>query len=465
MLIASSACERVCALASSVQIAWVVSREEFGIGATLWLAATLVQMLSDLGIDRMLVQADDGDDERLGRVAQTMLLTRGVMCTAILLLIAPVCARAFGHADLTWAFAAAGLLPAINGLRHRDVVRLQRQYKFGPAALVGSVPALLAAVAAYPLATWLQDFRVFLVIAFLRQITATAATHLVASRPYRLGWDRELGARFTRFGWPLVVNGILVYAGTQGGNLIVACFYGPERLAAFAIATSLTWLPMAQLDSILRTLGMPYLAARKHAPERFHDGVERFTNALSLVCIGVLAGFVLLAPDIVHVLYRGKYDDAAPLVQILGAMNVARLFRLAPALTALSLGNAKLLMTTNVTRIVQLALSVAAASRASSLATICLGMLLTDAASVPWAYRLAVRRHRIPCSVYRPGAIVFCSGFAAVGLAWIVQVTLGGSAGASAAALAIVAAFAATAGGSLRGIADVLRTTRLARVS
>ena len=62
-------------------------------------------------------------------------------------------------------------------------------------------------------------------------------SHLVAERPYRLVLDREIMAESLRFGWPLLVNGVLLFVVFNGDRVIVGHGLGMATLACSRWAT------------------------------------------------------------------------------------------------------------------------------------------------------------------------------------------------------------------------------------
>ena len=76
---------QLCALVRNIVIARAIGPENFGLAATLVITVSLLEMMSDLSLDKMLVQAKDGDKERLQACAQFLQLIRGVFLSFLLL--------------------------------------------------------------------------------------------------------------------------------------------------------------------------------------------------------------------------------------------------------------------------------------------------------------------------------------------------------------------------------------------
>ena len=103
---------------------------------------------------------------------------------------------------------------------HLDAACQQRDMRFGASVWLDTVPQVVTTLAA-PLAKWLGDYQVMLYVVIGQVVMMTLVSHLVAERPYRWAWDRVIIGRMLRFGWPLLINGLLMFAIFQGDKAIV----------------------------------------------------------------------------------------------------------------------------------------------------------------------------------------------------------------------------------------------------
>jgi O-antigen/teichoic acid export membrane protein len=83
------------ALGRSVAFAWVIGPEELGRAMMLALTVRLVEMASDVGADRLLVQARDGYCPRLQADLQGALVLRGIAGALLLICASPILAMLF----------------------------------------------------------------------------------------------------------------------------------------------------------------------------------------------------------------------------------------------------------------------------------------------------------------------------------------------------------------------------------
>src|SRR5688572_29789660 len=100
----SSTVSALTSFARNIIVARMISVEDFGIAALFALSMSIVEMLSNLGVDRMLVQDRHGDSERMQSTAHAFQVARGFMSATILFFVAPLIADFFGIPQVAWAF-------------------------------------------------------------------------------------------------------------------------------------------------------------------------------------------------------------------------------------------------------------------------------------------------------------------------------------------------------------------------
>jgi len=167
----------------NIIVARFVCPADFGIAATFAITVSLLEMVSDLAADKLLIQAKDGDEESLQATAQAWQVLRGVCAAALLLLLAWPFAALFHVPQAQWAFYWLAAVPLLRGFVHLDIRRLQRHMQYWPAVLAESGAQLLATAAAVALAWWLRSYAAMLWIVILQSAALTLGSHLVARRP------------------------------------------------------------------------------------------------------------------------------------------------------------------------------------------------------------------------------------------------------------------------------------------
>ena len=206
----------------NIIIARLVSVEDFGIVVLLTLTLAVFETISNLSVDRILIQAPDGDDPKLQATAHALQVVRGVFAGIIVFFAAALIASLLKIPHAAWAFQTLALVPVIRSLIHLDTVRFQREMYYKPTFWVDALPQMVSLILAAPLAYWLRDYSVIIWAMLGQVLTQVIVTHYLASRRYLWVWDRNTVLRILAFCWPLLANGLLMFTIFQGDKALIA---------------------------------------------------------------------------------------------------------------------------------------------------------------------------------------------------------------------------------------------------
>lgn len=319
-------------------VARLLGIEDYGIAATFAISLAIVEMLSNLGFREMIVQDRQGDDPRMQATLQGFQLLRASLAGLGLFLLAHPLAGFLGIPHVAWAYQLMALMPILKGLVHFDMFRMQRRMHFLPLILGKTVPALASVLLVWPLFLVFGDYRVMLWAILLQAILVMLASHLLAERRFVLGFDPAIIRRSLGFGWPILVNGALLFVVLHGEKLVVGRELGMEMLAIFAMGFTLTLTPLNVVGGSFKSYFLPQLAAAQDEAARYN----RLARISFQAYFATAAGFALLmawaGPAIVDLLLGEKFAALGPLLVWLGILNAFRLFKGASVLAAFALG-------------------------------------------------------------------------------------------------------------------------------
>ena len=246
-------------LVRNLIVARLLTVEHFGIASTFAISMSIVEMLTSLGLHQLIIQDSNGDDPRLQSGLQGFHLLRGVFSGILLFFLAQPIASFMGTEDIAWAYQLLAFIPVLNGLVHFDIFRLQRQLNYIPSVISTTVPALLSVILIWPLYALFEDYRVMLGIILAQGLATMVMSHLFAKRRYQLTLTRDIVSHALRFGWPLLINGILIFFVFQGEKIIVGREIGLEALAIFSMGFTLTLWPAMLLANSVQSIFLPLL--------------------------------------------------------------------------------------------------------------------------------------------------------------------------------------------------------------
>ncbi|WP_347311619.1 oligosaccharide flippase family protein [Defluviimonas sp. SAOS-178_SWC] len=396
MLVSGNAFGSALLLLRNLIIARLISPEDYGIASTFAIAMSIVEMFSYFGLNQMIVVDKDGDDPGVQKALQGFQLIRGVTSSILLFAIAYPYARFLGIEEIAWAYQAIAFIPLVNGLQHFDMHRLKRHLNFTPWIVTQAVPPLISVLSVWPLALYFGDYRIMLIALFVQAGAMVILSHLMAERRYGVTFDFGLIRRATVFGWPLLLNGILLFGVFNGERLIVGRELGMSQLAIFSMSITLTLTPTLVLAGAVQSLFLPQLGAARDRDESFRWLGVAATEAGLAIGIVLLIGVVLLGGPVIHLLLGPKY---AAILEILVPMTVVQALRVAKtggstvALSKERSGNAAV---ANLFRVLSLPVSWYAVTHTGTVMTVIYIAMVAELLGYLVSLNLAARRTGLP---------------------------------------------------------------------
>ncbi len=415
---------QACSFVRNVIVARMVSPADFGVAATFAITISILEMLSNLGSEKLLIQAKDGGDPKLQAAAQAVLALRGLAAGTAIWICSESIAALFGTPQAAWAFRWLAVVPVLRGLMHFDMHRKQRDLSYRHVVMVEAAATVTTTAMAYPLACWFRDYSAMLSVLLFQALLTTAGSFIVADRPYRWGWNSDQIKRIVRFGWPLLINGFLLFCIMQGDRFIIGTadrLFGAGRysladLGASSVAFSLTFAPTAVLAKVCTSLFLPLLS-RKREEGRDMTRLYRSMAQLCAAASGLFALPFLLAGQLLVVMCFGsKYLDAGGVIAWLAGMQALRVARISPTLVAMAHGDTKNAMVANTWRLLSMAFVFVLAWRGVAMPWIAAaGFLAEMLAMIAAALKLS-RDHLVPAAVWLKPTVQSMAMVAVLGL-------------------------------------------------
>ncbi len=355
--LAGTVTSQVCALVRYTLIARLLGPEQLGLAATVILTQQFFDSMSDSGTDRFLIQNRDGDTLPVQRLVQLVMLGRGLFTALAMVALSVPISMFYKAPALQAGLVMLAIAPLIAGLTHVDLRRRQRHHDFridGTALLFGESLGLAATVIA---AFVVHNYTAVLWGLIVKAAVMVTVSHLMSERRFTIGYSREYAGMLAAFGLPLVLNGLCFFLGSQGDRLLIANRLGQTELGLYSAVILLISSPAAMISKFLITMHLPRLAAGRDDPDREEAADNTLGGVTAMLCMAMCAGFALVAPFMVVVLYGSRFATPAVLVCLIGILQTSRLIRLWPSTGALGVGRSDIVLADNLSRLVGLPLA------------------------------------------------------------------------------------------------------------
>ena len=229
---------------STLALARILTPADFGIVAMATIFSSVVDALSQLGLQDALVRHPK-DGRALFDTAFTLQLFRALAVAAVLAAGAPLASWWFNESRLVPVLLVLAALAATSGLENVGIAEFRREMRFDKQFALLLVPRLLQVAITIPLAFALQNYWALLIgiaVSRLARVVATYAVHPYRPKLGLAGW-REL-ASFSLWTWASSMASVVW---DRCDPVILGPVLGPTGLGLYLLAYETAILPVSEL--------------------------------------------------------------------------------------------------------------------------------------------------------------------------------------------------------------------------
>ena len=363
-------------------LARLIGAEDMGLAVALAVGIRIFEMIGDFGLERWLVQVSaDGLDRARGTVHLLQLIKACLLAALAIAVATPLVNVLQPQLDPN-IFALAALSIVIRGLVNCDYRERQRNRDYVGTLQVEGGSNLLALIAIAPVALVTQDYSAMAWASIAQAASLCVLSHAVASRTISFEADAATARQALRFGLPVACNAVLMFFAMQGDRLLVAAYFEPRALAAFAIAAQLTLLPALAGARFLLAFDLPRFSAAVRSGGEWESVFRTRLLQVVSVAAALVAVLVAFGNEVIGFLYGADFVGATIIVGLLALGAGIRLLRAVPNTLLMAMGRTSLLLVGNLPRILALFVALWALENGAGLVTVILVGVISEAAGL-----------------------------------------------------------------------------------
>jgi teichuronic acid exporter len=302
--------------AISIALARLLSPEEFGTIALLYLFVGVASAFVDSGFSAALVRHQD-----VTHLDETTVfwfnLALGVLLAAALWAAAPLISGLFELPVLVPLTAIMALNVLISALGSIHITLLTKRLDFRTQMKVGAVATAAAGLVAIAMA-W-RGYGVWALAAqtLVATSVSTALLWFYSSWRPSAAFSRASARRLFGFGGYLLAAGLLDTFYNRMYTLLIGKYFGVRELGYFSRADGAKQMPVSVLATILTRVSFPAFAAAAEDKAQLRRGVRLALRAMMLLNVPMMLGMAALAEPFVLTLFGVQWLPAVPLLQVL----------------------------------------------------------------------------------------------------------------------------------------------------
>ena len=341
-LLGANLLEAILPFLRNIALARLIAPDQFGLAISLSVVLGMIEVITDFGLPIFAVsKTTTASDDEVMATLQSLALLRAAAIGAVLVAGSPVMAQLFGAHDKAWVYALLGLIALLRGFNNLGPKECMRHYVFWREATIVSMTQTVWAVVTVAVAAVQGGFECMIWGMLAATCVEVALTHWISPRPYRLRWNAGAAKDASRFGRPLLVNGMAVSL-AMGDRLLVGALLGPAILALYNVAYGTATLPRSVLAKFLNSMFVPIFTNSRAQPERFARVSDLWAWLLSALGCFYGLGLALLGDEVLGLVFGARYHPSRLFMCLAGMSVFVKFMMMLPVPAAYAAGRTRL---------------------------------------------------------------------------------------------------------------------------
>ncbi len=307
--------------AKNIFLARLLSPDDFGAFAVAAITLSLLEILTETGINTVLIQKKEGMESLLP-TAWIVSILRGFLIGLVLLILSPLVASYFNNPSALALLQLGSIVSVVRGFINPAIVTLVKDYQYKKEFALRSLTFLVDSGVAVILAYITQNPTSMLYGILAGAIFELLWSHLFVFPSVKLGFSKEIAGQILSKGKWMSLTGISDYLLQNGDTILVGRVLGPVSMGLYQVGYQLSVMPVSEVSSVLSKVVFPiFVKQQKDEMQSYFWKILLFTAAL----ISLWSLILLLFGEYVVLFILGdKWLEAAPLVSVLGVLALVR---------------------------------------------------------------------------------------------------------------------------------------------
>ena len=305
-------------------LARILSPAQFGTFGIATLVLSLIEVMTETGVNIVLIQEDRSLFKRYLNSAWVVSIIRGSIIGLLIALTSPIVANFFRNPDAIPMLLVIALVPIVRGWINPSLVLWQKDLEFHKDVWLKSSVAVVGTIVSIALAI-LWRSPIALAIGMLVEATLEAVlSHLIIKPTPRFRFaKKDFWFIVSRGKW-MTAAGTFHYLFQQVDDMVVGRRLGQTSLGYYQMAYRLATLPITEVSDVFMKVTFPIYGKVVGDQGR----LRRAFTKTSLAVIGLSIPFglllILFPSQIVQIVLGDQWLAIIPLLPILGIFGVLR---------------------------------------------------------------------------------------------------------------------------------------------
>ena len=297
----------------------------FGLMALVMIVIGFSQAFLDMGISNAIIHKQEVTHEQLSTLYWINILA-GLSLFIIISILAPFVATFYNEPELTKLIIILGVSFIIQPFGQQFMVLWQKEMRFAEISKINIINKFISLIVSVYLAY--KGYGVYaLVYGTLAGVTAQTVQFIyIGLKEYKPSFIFKIKdvKEFLSFGAYQMGEKSINYFNSQMDMILIGKLLGTEALGVYSIAKQLIMRPAEIINPIITKVTFPTMAKVQDDTVRLKNIYLKTINYLSSINFPIYAFLIIMAPEIVLIMFGEDWLSAVPIVQILSIYGALR---------------------------------------------------------------------------------------------------------------------------------------------
>lgn len=298
-----------------IVMARLLTPEQFGALAVMLVFVNLGNVIVQSGLNTALVQSPDAKDEDYSTVFW-MSLGISILLYAAVFVCAPAISSFYAIPDLVCPLRALALLFLINALNSVQVARVTRDLQMRKTFCATMVAVVTSACIGILLAMGGAGLWALVAQQLVYQSTSCFVLFCQVDWRPRLIFSKTRALLFFKFGWRLLVSGLLEQGYQSLSDLIVGKQFSATSLGLVSQGKKYPMAVGNMLDGAIQPVMLSAVSRVQEDRQRVKRLVRRALKTSTFLIVPAMVAFACCATSLVPALLGPQWEGAVPFLQV-----------------------------------------------------------------------------------------------------------------------------------------------------
>ena len=304
-------------------LARILTPAQFGIYGIATLVLALLEILTETGINVILIQSKNEIDE-YNDSAWVVSIIRGIIISLCIIVSTPFIASFFNTPKAVNILLLISLVPFIRGFINPAEVKLQKDlkfhYEFWFRTSIFTFDAMVAVI------TVILTHSVYSLVwgliagALLEVIISFTMIKPLPGFNVRKNYFNEI---FHKGKW-ITAYGVFSYIAENGDNLTVGKVMGASALGIYEMAYNISTLPISEISDVVSKVVFPVYTKMAEDKQRLKSAFAKSTLVISILTLSMGLVLFMFPGQLIGFVLGNKWLSGVPVLRILAIYGVLR---------------------------------------------------------------------------------------------------------------------------------------------